>query len=95
MLHEKVGLSKESDGKVGSSATEIGGFTNPYSKGWRTLFPSAKPITPQPLMNFTPLLKLNGKRVVDYSAGDFSARLRDAKSMLWVSVWEKYYHFQH
>ncbi|KAI3895907.1 hypothetical protein MKW98_025698, partial [Papaver atlanticum] len=76
VLHGKDGSSKQSDGKVGSSTAKIGSFTNPKSKGWRTLFSSANPITPQPPMKFTPPSGLNGMRVVDYSAGDLSAGIK-------------------
>lgn len=61
---------------VGTIAATIGGNLNPNVKEWRTLFPYAKPIPPQPPMKFFPSTDLNGKRVVDYAAGDFSSGIK-------------------
>ncbi|RZC76286.1 hypothetical protein C5167_000417 [Papaver somniferum] len=64
------------EGAVGTVAATIGGTLNPNVKEWRTTFPSSKPITPQPPMKFFPSADLNGKRVVDYAAGDFSSGIK-------------------
>ncbi|KAI3848479.1 hypothetical protein MKX03_031746 [Papaver bracteatum] len=61
---------------IGTVAATIWGTLNPIVKEWRTLFPSAKPTTQQPTMKFFPSAELNGKRVVDYAASDFSSGIK-------------------
>ncbi|KAI3893215.1 hypothetical protein MKX03_007047 [Papaver bracteatum] len=55
---------------------EKGVSSNPNSKELRNLFPSTKPITHHPPMKFFTSTNLDGKKVVDYAAVDFSAGIK-------------------
>lgn len=64
IIHGEV----ESNGVLEKSSKNgaIGVNSNPNSDDWRTLFS----------MKFTPPSELNGQRVVDYSAGDFTKGIK-------------------
>ncbi|KAI3946197.1 hypothetical protein MKW98_008790 [Papaver atlanticum] len=90
-LKSKIGGEKQkgNDGSVNkleivSHGKAVGGFDSngvgvpsaSSSREWRTLYPYAKPTQPQIPMKIFPSAELNGKRVVDYAAGDFSTGIK-------------------